>query len=121
MWLIIIVVLKEETSRRSKSSRRTIVLPEIGDRLVIGSQAADQPHHLDIAARLTFQAATGLHPIEITVDVKPQKNCRMIGGPTRLLGDHTLKPQSMQVERLDERIDHMDRVVLAYPILQAVR
>lgn len=27
----------------------------------------------------------------------------------------------MQVDRFDERIDHMDRVVLAYPILQAFR
>src|SRR5215468_4205588 len=45
----------------------------------------------------------------------------MIGGPARLLGDHTLKPHSMQVERLDKRIDHMDRVVLAYPILQTFR
>ncbi|MGY4434954.1 hypothetical protein ACVWWO_007431 [Bradyrhizobium sp. F1.13.1] len=45
----------------------------------------------------------------------------MIGEPARLLGDHTLKPQFMQVERLDKRIDHMDGVVLAYPILQAVR
>src|SRR5215471_14749109 len=41
--------------------------------------------------------------------------------PARLLGDHALKPHSMQVERLDERIDHMDRVVLAYPILQTFR
>lgn len=45
----------------------------------------------------------------------------MIGSPARLLGDHTLKPHSMQVERFDEHIDHMDRVVLAYPILQAFR
>src|SRR5262249_34131672 len=95
--------------------RCTIVLPEIGDRLMIWSQAADQPHHLDIAARLMFQAATGLHPIGITVDVKLQKDCRMIGGPARLLGDHTLKPHAMQLERLDKHIDHMDRVVLALP------
>jgi hypothetical protein len=39
----------------------------------------------------------------------------MIGGPARLLGDHTLKLPSMQVERLDEHIDHVDRVVLAKP------
>ena len=32
---------------------------------MIGSQAADQRHHLDIAARLTFQAATGLHPMKV--------------------------------------------------------
>jgi hypothetical protein len=31
------------------------------------------------------------------------------------LGDHTLKPHSMQIERLDEHVDHMDRVVFAAP------
>ena len=45
----------------------------------------------------------------------------MIGGPARLLADHTLKPHSMQIERLDEYVDHMDRVVFAYPILQTFR
>jgi hypothetical protein len=33
----------------------TPVLPELGDRLAIGSQSADHPHHLDIAVRLTFE------------------------------------------------------------------
>jgi hypothetical protein len=51
---------------------------------MIGSQAADQPHHLDVAACLTFQAGTALHPIEITADVKLQKDCRMIGRPVSL-------------------------------------
>jgi hypothetical protein len=36
--------------------RRAIVLPEISDRFVIGSQPPDQPYHLDIAARLVFKA-----------------------------------------------------------------
>lgn len=38
----------------------------------------------------------------------------MIGGPARLLGDHTHKSHSVQVERLDKHIDHMDRVALVY-------
>ena len=30
------------------------VLPEIGDRLVIGNQPASEPHHLNVATSLTF-------------------------------------------------------------------
>ncbi|WFU23562.1 hypothetical protein QA649_37010 [Bradyrhizobium sp. CB1717] len=50
---------------------------KLGDRLMIGSQAADQLHQLDIAARLR--------------------------------GDHTLKTQSVQIERLDKHIDNGPR------------
>jgi len=45
----------------------------------------------------------------------------MIAGPARLFGDYTLESHSMQVERFDKCIDHMDRIVLAYPILQTFR
>lgn len=45
----------------------------------------------------------------------------MIGGLARLLGDHTLETHSVQIERFNKRIDHMDRIVFAYPILQAFR
>ncbi|MCP3367551.1 hypothetical protein [Bradyrhizobium cajani] len=61
---------------------------KLGDRLMIGSRAADQLHQLDIAARLR--------------------------------GDHTLKTQSVQIERLDKHIDNGPRS-LAYPILQTFR
>ena len=40
-----------------------VVFAEIGNRLVIGNQAAAQPHDLDIAPRLPFQATARLHPV----------------------------------------------------------
>jgi hypothetical protein len=46
---------------------------------------------------------------------------RMIGRPTRLLGDHTLKPPSHAHRASRQYADHMHRVVLAYPILQIFR
>lgn len=48
-------------------------------------------------------------------------DCRRIGGLARLLGDHTLETHFVQIERFNKRIDHMDRIVFAYPILQAFR
>src|SRR5687768_9871538 len=46
------------------------VLAEVGDGLVIGGQAAGEPHQLDIATGLAFQAPARLHPVEIAVDVQ---------------------------------------------------
>ena len=47
-----------------------IVLAEVGNRLVIGSKAAREPHHLDVAPGLTFKPPARLHPVEIAIDVK---------------------------------------------------
>lgn len=35
--------------------RRPVVAPEVGDHLVVGSQATGQPHHLEVALRLTLK------------------------------------------------------------------
>jgi hypothetical protein len=43
-----------------------IVLAEVGNRLVIGSKAAREPHHLDVAPGLTFKPPARL----IAIDVK---------------------------------------------------
>ena len=61
-----------------------IVLAEIGNRLVIWSQAPRQPHQLDVAQSLALKPAARLDPIEIAVDVKTMareelaKGCRHI-------------------------------------------
>jgi hypothetical protein len=36
-----------------------------------------------------------------------------------LLRDHALKTHPMEIEGFHERIDHVDGIVLAYPIVQA--
>ena len=55
-----------------------VVLAEIGNCLVIGNKPASEPHHFDIAARLTLKPAARLNPIEIAVDVELQQYRRMI-------------------------------------------
>jgi len=45
-----------------------IVLAEVGNRLVVGSKPARQPHHLNVAPGLTLQPAARSDPIEIAVD-----------------------------------------------------
>lgn len=79
---------KSHELRTDPGDRRAIVLAEVGNRLVIGSQTAGQPHDLNVATRFTFQATARLHPVEIAVDVKLEKNQRVIErtvGPSDLL------------------------------------
>jgi len=56
------------------ADRKAIVFTKVGDRFVIRRQAARQPHHFHIAPGLPFKAAARLHPIEVAVYVKLQKN-----------------------------------------------
>lgn len=57
--------LDEGAAGRLKSS--TVVLAKIGNGLEIRSQSAQQPHHLDIALALGFQAPGGADALEVTV------------------------------------------------------
>ena len=44
----------------------------------------------------------------------------MIGGPTRRLRLDPVEPKFRKIERLHERIDHTNRIVLSDPVLQAL-
>ena len=81
--------------------------------------AAQQPHHLQIAASLAFQSPARLHTIEIAIDVEFQQHRGMIGGPTRRCRFHANEPQIGQVERIDESINHTNWIVLIDPGIRA--
>src|SRR4030095_11151852 len=53
---------------------RAIVLTEIRNRLVIGNEAARQPHHFNVAPGLTLEPAARLNPVEIAVYVELQQD-----------------------------------------------
>src|SRR5262249_57508766 len=48
------------------ADRRPVILAEIGNRLVIGSQATGEPHHLYVAASITIKPPARLHPLLVT-------------------------------------------------------
>src|ERR1700676_560342 len=70
-----------DEARAHLADGTAVVLPEIGDRLMVGDEAAKQPHHLDVAPSLTFEPPARLHKVEIAVDVELQENRGMIGRP----------------------------------------
>jgi hypothetical protein len=83
---------------------------------VIRNQAAREPHHLDITARLTLEPAARLDPIEIAVDVKLQQHRRMIGRTAGRLGIDPIEPKTAQIECVDKGINHADGIVLDHPV-----
>ncbi len=99
--------------------RRAVVLAEVGDRLVVGDEPAQQPHHLDVAAGLALQPPARLHPVEIAVDVELQENRGMIGGPAGRRRLDPVEPELGQIERIDERIDHANRIALVDQVIEA--
>jgi hypothetical protein len=69
------------TKRADLADGATIALAEVGNRLVIRSKAARQPHHLDVAQSLTgfsgvepLKTAARLNPVEIAVDVELEQH-----------------------------------------------
>ena len=72
-------------SRADLADRGTVVLPEVGDRLVVRCKPSKQPHDLDVAPGFPFQSTARLNPVEIAVDVKLQQDGGVIGRPPRCL------------------------------------
>ena len=48
---------------------RAVVMTEVGYGLEVWRQSLGEPHQFNIALRFTFQSATGLDSVQITVDV----------------------------------------------------
>jgi hypothetical protein len=63
-----------DEARANLADGMTAVLPEIGDRLVVGDEVAKQPHHLDVATSLAFEPPARLHTVQITIDIELQQN-----------------------------------------------
>ena len=101
------------------ADRFAVVLPEVGDRLVVRRKTAQQPHHLDIAQHLALQPAARLHAIEVAVNIKLQQDRGMITGLSRRLGE--LETKIRKIRLLDERIDQTNRVLVVDPVVQMIR
>src|SRR6185436_17161283 len=99
----------------------TIILAEVGNRLVIGSKTAREPHHLDVAPGLTLKPAARLNPVEIAVNVELQQHRRMIRRTAGCLGIDPVEPKLGQIEFVDKDVNHPNRIVLADPVFQAFR
>lgn len=106
--------------RAGPAYRRPVISPEIGDGLVVGRQAAEQPHQLDITARFALQATAERDAVQIAVDERLQQHSRVAARATGS-GEHTtLEAERQKIELLDEGIDDTDQVILADPVLETI-
>ena len=101
------------------ADRRAVVLAEVGNRLVVGSQTTAQPHHFHVAARFAFQTAARLNLVEVTVNIKLQQNRWVITRPASCQGFNSAKAQATQIKLINKHIDHANGIVLANIIVQS--
>src|SRR5262249_29409329 len=97
-----------------------VVLAEVGNRLVIRSKSASEPHHLDVPPGLMLEPAARLNPIEVAVDVKLEQYRRMVRRPAGRLRIDPVEPKLAEIEFFDKNVDHPNRIVLVNPVFKAL-
>jgi hypothetical protein len=60
-----------------------VLAPEVGDRLEVGRQPADQSHQFDIALRLALKTSARLNPVQVAVKVDLEHRRGMVGRSSR--------------------------------------
>src|SRR5450631_2114963 len=88
------------------TDRLTVVLAEVSDGLEVRRQAPGQPHQLNVALGLAFQAPTRLQTIEIPVDVDLQQHRRVVRWTPGVRRRHTVETKTGQIQFVDEDINH---------------
>jgi hypothetical protein len=99
----------------------TVVVPEVGNGFEVRRQATREPHELDVALALVLQPSAGLDAIEVAVDVDLQQDGGVVGRPPCAGRCGAVETQLLQVELVDEGVNHPDRVVLGDEVVQALR
>jgi hypothetical protein len=109
----------ELTEDRLESRR--IVLAEIGDRLAVGLQLAQQPEQLERASAFQFQTAAGAHLVEVTPKVELQEIARRERWPAGLRRRGAGKAAGCEIEPFDKGLKEAHRMLRTHIILQAFR
>jgi len=73
--------------------RFTMDAPKFGDALVIRSQAAQKPHHFNVAPAFGFQTPRRADLLQIAIEIKLQKIARIVTRPSRFSWLGTLEPK----------------------------
>src|ERR1700730_14760297 len=74
-----------------------------------------------VALGTPLEPPARLPSVEIAVDIELQQSRRMISGPPSLRRLDPFELEFSEIERIDERVDHSNRIVLVDPVVQALR
>ena len=102
------------------ADRFTIVLAEIRNRFVVRHQPTCQPHHFDVALRLSLKASAARNTIEVTVDIKLEKHRGMIRRPARRMRLDTFESKFPEIQFVDEYVDYSDRIVFTDIVVKSL-
>ncbi len=98
--------------RASFGHRLAMHTSELGDRLMVGNQSADQPHHFHVALTLGFQPARGPDLPQIAVEIQFQQIARIVTrtpGFSRFGANET---QLRHVQPANKCFDHTADMIL---------
>jgi hypothetical protein len=112
---------KHDELAAGRPDRWPVVLAEIGNGLEIRHEASGQPHQFDVPLGLPLQAPARRDAVEIAVKIDLQQRRWMVSRAPGGLGNDTVEAQCCQIQFVDERFNHPDRVVLRHVVIQAVR
>ena len=102
--------------------RRPVIPAEVGDGPVAGRQPPEQPHQLQIALRLSFEATRGADPIKVTVKIGLQQVRRIVAGLSRPDTSSGMpEPELFKIECADIGLNRPNRVISRNIILDASR
>ena len=110
-----------DEARAHPADRRAIVLAEISNHLVIGNQPSEQPYDFQVAAGLALKPPARLNPVEIPVNIKLQKNRRVVGRPACRCRLDAFEAEISQIERIDKAINYTNGIALLDPLIEAFR
>ncbi len=113
--------LRESKGAADLSDGLEVILAEVGDRLVIGSELLQQPPQFDIAVCLLLQATTRTQAIAIAVEVELQEIARGIAGSPSGSRHGTVEAACDEVECVDKGINEADRIILGNRVVEALR
>ena len=100
--------------------RLAVVFTKVSDGLMVRSQFAQQPHHLDIALALLLQLTTAADAVQVAVDIQFQQVARRIGRATRLGQGGMGETSGGQIQAVHEGINEPHRVIGSDVLVQTL-
>src|SRR3974377_157077 len=104
--------------RASFGHRLAMHPPELSDRLVIGNQPAQQPHHFHIALALSFQPARGPNLPQGPVQIQFQQIARVVTRTSSFSRFGANETQLRHVQPTHKRLDYTADMILWHQIVQ---
>lgn len=102
------------TGQRQEQTRQGGPLPTRWD----GLFRSIEDGRIDLASNTVQRSSSPLDPVQIAVQADLEHRRRVIGRAARLGRRHPGKPQFLQIQRVNERLNGSDRVILRYIIIK---